>query len=138
MGRKFTTYWGAEAFDTGWRPCSDWRDTELGSEAAKNIDGNIIHNLNVEPSHLWVNCVFTDDPDAPVGGEFFGGNVTYVDNTAYVQTWGWMYKGVAANPLNEITVQTGADGVSVLSGAGGFFSVDDEEWMYRVVLVRMI
>ena len=132
-GKTGVTPWGARYFDSGWIPRSDWTNVHLGNGAAKNVDSNLTHGLNIPSPYLHVQLLLSGD-----------------GTDAQTQSVLWLAKDLATS-VNESTgvivdqvdsdtlrVQTGAAGIPVMDASGVASIVDTEDWFYRLIVTEQI
>lgn len=112
-------------YDTGWINRSDWTNVHLGSNTTKDTDSNVTHNLNAPLCNLLVKVfISTDGTDA---------NSYEIPNTstdaASTGRHGWRVSQVS---LNELLIQTGAQGLMDLASDGIAAVLDSEDYYYKV------
>jgi len=117
-------------YDTGWINRSDWSDIHLGSNATKNVDSDVAHNLGVPLSQLLVRVLVSPTGSDSDSMELVG---MYIDS-------GVRQSGVTVYQVsnNAIRIQTATQGLSWLSDtAGTGFILDTEDWYYKIVVKRL-
>lgn len=116
------------SYDTGWVNCSDWTDQHLGDTVGSNVNHALGYNLRELLVQVFISTDGTDNNsfqiDHSTGGtasaaEIRGINIYQVDT-------------------NNITVQTGANGIrQILDAAGATNAIDTENWYYRVIVTKI-
>jgi len=108
-------------YDTGWVVCNDWTDQALGTI----VGGNVVHNLDLPMVDLTTRVLVSSDGTDNNAIELYSSN----DDTGSGDT------GISIYFVNSdnIYVQTGADGIARLSGAGVFTPIPNG-WYYRIIV----
>lgn len=134
-GKNDVTAWGAPYFDSGWIPNSDWTTRHLGTGAAKNADAECEHNLNAPLAHLHVRILVSTSANRSDAGAIEVYNCALRDNAVGPESSGLTISQIS---LNEVRLQTGDQGMGRVNDAGSFDFIDNEDWAYRIIIVRMI
>jgi hypothetical protein len=113
-------------YDTGWVACSDWTNQLLGTA----VGGNVIHNLNTDLADLDVKLLISTDGTDDNSLEARD----YARVSAGDLTYGFTIYQVDGD---ELQIQTGVQGIGILtSGTGAGFGVDTESWYYRIIVTK--
>jgi hypothetical protein len=132
-GTQGSTPWGARVFRSGWIPNSTWTDRHLGVGAAKNVDGNVLHGLNLGLAYLFVRLLISTNGLNATASELYQGS--HDTSTAATVMYGWHVSQVDSN---TVLIQTGAQGVLSMSTAGAITVVNTQDWWYRIVIAEQI
>ncbi len=107
--------------DTGWVSNSDWT----------NADITINHNLNADLHELFIQILFSSDGTStnavlPI--------LTYnSDGSGSIQTAGL---SISCIDNNNIKLETGYSGVTILKNDGSLLNLDTETYYYRIVVFK--
>lgn len=127
------TPWGQRFFDSGWIPRSDWTNVHLGTGAAKNVDADCEHGLNLPLAFLDVELFLSEDgSDAGTLLHLLDArdSASPANNTTGIR--------VDQASSDSLLLQTGAQGIASLDAAGAAFTVDTENWFYRIIVTEKI
>ena len=120
-----------DKYETGWISRSDWTNVHLGTDVSKNVDSNITHNLDAPLSELNVKIfISTDGTDA---NSIEISNVDFSQASASHIKYGARISQVDSD---NIQVQTAIHGFVSLSDAGDFAVIDNEDWYYKIVVLK--
>jgi len=113
----------ATQYDTGWVANSDWTDLNV----------SINHALNANLSNMIVNFLLSSD--GTDNESIMPKHVSYDRASVSDQAQGVVF---FQDDLNNITLQTGTDGISsLIDGTGALQFVDTESWYYKVVVTKL-
>lgn len=109
-----------ENYDTGWVSNADWTNAEF----------TITHNLNVPLSDLVIKFLISTD----------GTDDNSIEVAAHSDVWsGTGYFGFTIYAIddNSFYIQTGAQGIRLVSDTGSDLKVDTENWYYKVKVWKL-
>lgn len=116
------------SYDTGWINRSDWTNVHMGSSVVKNADSNVTHNLNAPLSDILVKVLYsTDGTDA--------NSFEMVDT----RTTSSLKHGVVVFQVdsNNIKVQTATGGVLTILDNGLTYTINTDDWYYKIVVYKL-
>ena len=115
-----------QSYDTGWINRSDWTNVHLGSNASKDTDSDVAHNLDAPLSDLLVKILISTDGSDGNSFEL----VDAVHNNTDIGIITYAVDG------DNIKVQTGATGILYIIDDGTISLIDSEDWYYKIVVQR--
>jgi hypothetical protein len=116
------------SYDTGWVNCNDWTDQQLGTA----VGGNVVHNLGINLKDLDVRVIVSSDGT--------NGNAIELKDYSRVLAAGDFTFGFSVYQVddNNITVQTGVNGIALIDTDGSGLSLDTENWYYRIIVISRL
>ena len=116
------------SYDTGWINRSDWTNVHMGSDATKNADSDVTHGLGAPLSDLLVKVLVSSD-----GADANSFEVV----SASEATTAHLGLTIEGGDNNNITVQTGTNGIMYISSNGSGQAVDIEDWYYKIIVYKL-
>lgn len=115
----------AVSYATTWISRSDWTNVHIGSSTTKNADSDINHALGISLLNLNVKVLISTDGTDNNSFEIIDSDFT---SAGSAQT------GITAFQVdtNNITIQSGTDGIDYIAGNGGTVLIDSEDWFYKI------
>ena len=121
-----------EMYETPWINRSDWTNVHMGSTITKNVDSNVVHNLNAPLSDLLVKILIsTDGTD---DNSFEAKYVNVVPANASDITFGILLSQVDSDTL---LLQTGTIGIQTLAVNGEYIAINNEDWYYKIKVYKL-
>ena len=118
-----------QSYETAYINRSDWTNVHIGTNAAKDTDSNVTHNLDTALSNLIVKLLVSTDGADANSFEFVTVNVAASAGNRY---------GVTIYGVNNdnVLIQTGTHGIQSVLSDGTVGAVDTDDWYYKIVVQR--
>lgn len=117
------------SYETGWINRSDWTNVHPGSDATKNNDSDIAHNLGINfidaDLKFLISTGGTDATAFEVG--------PYSDGAAGAVGFSSFQVDV-----DNIQIVTGSSGLKFVNSTGSGVVIDTEDWYYNIKIARRI
>jgi len=123
LKKRFTTGWLLN--EMGGAGVADWTNVHLGTDPTDPTD-NLTHNMGRNLRELDVKVfISTDGTDA---------NSFEIGDMQVLQGVGYFGITISQVDINNIKIQTGAQGIIYFNDAGTEIRIDTENWYYNIVV----
>jgi hypothetical protein len=119
------------SYETTYINRSDWTNVHIGSNTTKNVDSNVLYNLNCGIKNIYVKLLIsTDGTDANsfeviVGDNRYEGGVAQGTTSYYIDD-------------NNFQIQTGTNGLIYTTDSGSQSAISSNDWYYKIVVKRIL